>query len=147
MRWLDHREALPESLRGGIIALGNFDGFHKGHQAVAGEAIRWARETGRPSIVATFDPHPARFFNPDVPPFRLTTLEQRQELYLAAGATAMLVFHFDAELAGTKDEPGTGRNLDRMAVAGERRADGGRQNRLQHDRTPEDHTLRVSCRS
>ncbi|MCB2084464.1 MAG: adenylyltransferase/cytidyltransferase family protein, partial [Sphingomonadaceae bacterium] len=70
MRWLDHREALPESLRGGIIALGNFDGFHKGHQAVAGEAIRWARETGRPSIVATFDPHPARFFNPDVPPFR-----------------------------------------------------------------------------
>ena len=53
MRWLDHREALPESLRGGIIALGNFDGFHKGHQAVAGEAIRWARETGRPSIVAT----------------------------------------------------------------------------------------------
>lgn len=104
MRWLDHREKVPESLRGAIIALGNFDGFHLGHQAVAKEAIDWARSEGRPAIIATFDPHPVRFFRPDVPPFRLTTLEQRQELYLAAGATAMLVFHFDGELAGTSAE-------------------------------------------
>jgi riboflavin kinase/FMN adenylyltransferase len=104
MRWLDHRNSMPDALRGAVIALGNFDGFHRGHQAVAGEAIRWAQSEGRPSIIATFDPHPVRFFKPDVPPFRLTTLEQRQELYLAAGATAMLVFHFDAELAGTSAE-------------------------------------------
>lgn len=104
MRWLDHRDPVPDALRGAVIALGNFDGFHRGHQAVAGEAIRWAQAKGRPSIIATFDPHPVRFFRPDVPPFRLTTLEQRQELYLAAGATAMLVFHFDAELAGTSAE-------------------------------------------
>lgn len=104
MRWLDHREPVTETLRGAVIALGNFDGFHKGHQAVAGEAIEWAHEEGRPSIIATFDPHPVRFFKPDVPPFRLTTLEQRQELYLAAGATAMLVFHFDKELASTSAE-------------------------------------------
>ena len=93
MRWLDHREPMPEALHGAVIALGNFDGFHCGHQAVAGEAIRWAHEEGRPSIIATFDPHPVRFFRPDVPPFRLTTLEQRQELYLAAGATAMPGVH------------------------------------------------------
>jgi len=104
MRWLDHREAIPATLRGAVIALGNFDGFHRGHQAVAGEAIAWAHAEGRPSIIATFDPHPVRFFKPDVAPFRLTTLEQRQELYLAAGATAMLVFHFDAELSGTSAE-------------------------------------------
>jgi len=104
MRFLDHREKLPASLRGAIVALGNFDGFHLGHQAVAGEAIRWAREEGRPAIIATFDPHPVRFFKPDAAPFRLTTLEQRQELYLAAGATAMLVFHFDGVLAGTTAE-------------------------------------------
>ncbi|WP_086606961.1 bifunctional riboflavin kinase/FAD synthetase [Erythrobacter donghaensis] len=104
MRWLDHRDPVPQALRGAVIALGNFDGFHRGHQAVAGEAIRWAQAEGRPSIIATFDPHPVRFFRPDVPPFRLTTLEQRQELYLAAGATAMLVFHFDGELAGTSAE-------------------------------------------
>ena len=104
MRFLDHREPLPEPLRGAIVALGNFDGFHLGHQAVAGEAIAWARAEGRPAIVATFDPHPVRFFRPEIAPFRLTTLEQRQELYLAAGATAMLVFHFDAALAGTTAE-------------------------------------------
>ncbi|MFN2099243.1 bifunctional riboflavin kinase/FAD synthetase [Altererythrobacter sp. MF3-039] len=104
MRWLDHRDPVPDSLRGAVIALGNFDGFHKGHQAVAGEAIEWAHAEGRPSIIATFEPHPVRFFKPDVPPFRLTTLEQRQELYLSAGASAMLVFHFDGELAGTSAE-------------------------------------------
>ena len=40
MRWLDHRKPVPDSLRGAVVALGNFDGFHLGHQAVAGEAIR-----------------------------------------------------------------------------------------------------------
>jgi len=104
MRWLDHREHVPEPLRGAIVALGNFDGFHKGHQAVAREAIRWGREEKRPVIIATFDPHPVQFFRPDTPPFRLTSLEQRHELYLAFGASAMLVFHFDAELAGTSAE-------------------------------------------
>ena len=119
MRWLDHRDPMPDALRGAVIALGNFDGFHRGHQAVAGEAIRWAKAEGRPSIIATFDPHPVRFFRPDAPPFRLTTLEQRQELYLAAGATAMLVFHFDVELAGTSAEDFIARILrDRFGAHG-----------------------------
>ncbi len=117
MRWLDHREPVPDPLRGAIIALGNFDGFHGGHQAVAGEAIRWAREEGRPAIVATFDPHPVRFFKPDTQPFRLTTLEQRHELYLEAGATAMLVFHFDAELAATSAQDYIGDILARRIGA------------------------------
>ena len=104
MRWLDHQKPVPDALRGAVIALGNFNGFHKGHQAVAGEAIEWAHSEGRPSIIATFDPHPVRFFRPDVPPFRLTPLEQRQELYLAAGATAMMVFHFGKDLASTSAE-------------------------------------------
>jgi riboflavin kinase / FMN adenylyltransferase len=98
---LDHRQPMPEALRGGIIALGNFDGFHRGHQAVAGEALRWAKAEGRPAIIATFDPHPIRHFAPDAAPFRLTTLDQRQELFETAGADAMLVFHFDGDLAGT----------------------------------------------
>lgn len=101
---LDARERVPESLRGAIIALGNFDGFHLGHQAVVGEALDWARAEGRPAIVATFDPHPVRFFAPHVPPFRLTTLDQRLELFGSAGADAMLVFHFDALLAATTAE-------------------------------------------
>ncbi|WP_375291029.1 bifunctional riboflavin kinase/FAD synthetase [Qipengyuania sp.] len=119
MRWLDHREAMPASLRGAVVALGNFDGFHLGHQAVAKEAIDWARAQGRPSIIATFDPHPVRFFKPEAAPFRLTTLEQRQELYLAAGATAMLVFHFDGALAGmTAEDFVTVLLAERLGVAG-----------------------------
>jgi riboflavin kinase / FMN adenylyltransferase len=101
---LDHREPMPEALRGAVIALGNFDGFHRGHQAVAGAAIEQARSQGRPVLIATFDPHPVRFFVPDAPPFRLTTLDQREELFAAAGADAMLVFHFDAQLAATSAE-------------------------------------------
>jgi riboflavin kinase/FMN adenylyltransferase len=92
-------QPMPEALRGAVIALGNFDGFHLGHQAVAGEAVRWAREQGRPAIIATFDPHPVRHFKPDAPPFRLTTLDQREALFTAAGADAMLVFGFDAAMA------------------------------------------------
>ncbi len=96
---LDARHPIPQMLRGAVVALGNFDGFHQGHQAVVGQAIDWARAEGRPAIVATFDPHPVRYFQPDAEPFRLTTLDQRQELFAAAGADAMLVFHFDATLA------------------------------------------------
>ncbi len=86
-------------MRGGIVALGNFDGFHRGHQAVVGSAVALAKSLGRPAIVATFDPHPVRYFKPDAPPFRLTTLDQRERLFAAAGADAMLVFDFNAEMA------------------------------------------------
>lgn len=90
---------LPDKVRGGVIALGNFDGFHRGHQAVVARAITRARAEGRPAIVATFDPHPARFFRPQVPPFRLTTLDQRARLFEAAGADAMLVIDFNEAIA------------------------------------------------
>jgi riboflavin kinase/FMN adenylyltransferase len=99
MERLDGGSAVPERLRGGIVALGNFDGFHKGHQAVVARAVHRARAEGRPVLVATFDPHPVRFFKPDLPPFRLTTLDQRERLFAAAGADAMIVFRFTAELA------------------------------------------------
>lgn len=91
-------------MRGAIIALGNFDGFHFGHQAVAGKALSWARQLDRPTIIATFDPHPVRFFKPDIAPFRLTTLDQRQRLFADAGAKAMLTFAFDRQLAATSAE-------------------------------------------
>jgi len=116
---LDGHKRIEGDLRGGVIALGNFDGFHAGHQAVVGRAVRHARDEGRPAIVATFDPHPVRFFKPDVPPFRLTTLDQRQELFAAAGADAMLILPFDATLAGTTAEDFiTELLLDRYGAAG-----------------------------
>ncbi len=104
MERLDGGSALPPHLAGGIVALGNFDGFHLGHQAVVGRAIAAARAAGRPAIVATFDPHPVRLFRPDAAPFRLSTLDQRERLFGAAGADAMLVFRFDAALAALTAE-------------------------------------------
>lgn len=99
MERLSSDHPVPDRLRGAVLALGNFDGFHLGHQAVVARARDIASTTGRPLIVATFDPHPVRFFHPDAPPFRLTTLDQRECLFAAAGADAMLVFRFDAALA------------------------------------------------
>ncbi|MBB5714243.1 bifunctional riboflavin kinase/FAD synthetase [Sphingomonas aerophila] len=100
MERLDGSAAIPAHLAGGIVALGNFDGFHLGHQAVVGAAVARARAEGRPAVVATFDPHPVRFFRPDAEAFRLTTLDQRERLFARAGADAMVVFRFEAELAG-----------------------------------------------
>ncbi|WP_106640129.1 bifunctional riboflavin kinase/FAD synthetase [Allosphingosinicella vermicomposti] len=119
MERLDGGSMVPDHLRGGIVALGNFDGFHRGHQAVVGRAVERARAEGRPALVATFDPHPVRHFKPDTPPFRLTTLDQRQRLFAQAGADAMLVFRFDGELAGvTAQDFVADRLLTRIGVAG-----------------------------
>ena len=95
---------IPDGLKGSIVALGNFDGFHLGHQAVVNRAIQRGFHERRPVIVATFDPHPVKFFKPDVPPFRLTTLDQRELLFGHAGADAMLVFEFGPALASMDAE-------------------------------------------
>jgi riboflavin kinase/FMN adenylyltransferase len=97
-------ETIPDHLRGAVIALGNFDGFHRGHQAVVARAVALARAEGRPAIVATFDPHPVRLFDPGAAWFRLTTLDQRERLFGAAGADAMLVFRFTRALASLSAE-------------------------------------------
>jgi riboflavin kinase/FMN adenylyltransferase len=99
MERLDGGSAVPAALRGGIVALGNFDGFHLGHQAVVGRAVARARAEGRPALVGTFDPHPMRFFRPDSDWFRLTTMDQRARLLADAGVDAMYVFRFDEDFA------------------------------------------------
>ncbi len=97
-------QPVPDKLRGSVVALGNFDGFHLGHQAVVSRAISLGFHKRRPVIVATFDPHPVQFFKPDVAPFRLTSLDQREQLFSHAGADGMLVFKFDKALATTSAE-------------------------------------------
>ncbi len=78
-----------------------------------------ARAEGRPALVATFDPHPVRHFKPDAAPFRLTTLDQRERLFAAAGADAMIVFRFDAGLAAlTALEFVADRLLDKIGAGG-----------------------------
>ena len=104
MQRLSHDEPIPAALCGAVIALGNFDGFHLGHQAVVGRAVQRGAHERKPVIVATFDPHPVRHFKPGAAPFRLTSLDQRERMFAAAGADAMLVFGFDAALAATTAE-------------------------------------------
>ena len=121
MERLDGSAAVPPKYCGGIVALGNFDGFHSGHQAVVGRAIALAKAKGVPALVATFDPHPVRYFKPDTPPFRLTSLDQRGRLFAGAGADAMIVFPFNAALAALSADEFVAQRLAGLAgvVTGE----------------------------
>ena len=86
---------------------------------MVGRAIQRGFHERRPVIVATFDPHPVRYFKPDVPPFRLTSLDQREALFAHAGADAMLVFEFGEELRSTTAEHFvTGLLAERIGAAG-----------------------------
>jgi riboflavin kinase / FMN adenylyltransferase len=95
---------VPDPLRGAVVALGNFDGFHVGHQAVVGRALELARAEGRPAIVATFDPHPARLFRPDAPPFLLTGIAQRFDLFEGFGVDGAIALPFDRTIAAETPE-------------------------------------------
>ncbi len=91
---------VPSALRGGALAIGNFDGVHRGHQALLLEALRQAGGLGRPAGAMVFEPHPRLFFRPDKPLFALTTLEQKLRLFRGLELDFAAVIAFDAEIAG-----------------------------------------------
>lgn len=99
MEIIRHPEAVPDALKGAVIALGNFDGFHRGHQAVVGAARRIAREAGAPLALFTTEPHPRSFFRPEDPPFRLTPFRERAHLFEAFGVDLLLCMTFDLALS------------------------------------------------
>jgi riboflavin kinase / FMN adenylyltransferase len=116
---LTGHDPLPARFRGGVAAIGNFDGFHKGHQAVVGEALGRARAAGVPALVVTFEPHPMRLFRPAAPPFALMTLAQKLEALAAFGADAAVVLDFDAAFAALSAEAFAARVLaGRLALSG-----------------------------
>jgi len=90
---------LGRSLRAPAIAIGNFDGVHRGHQALVATAQRLAHAADGEAVVLTFDPHPARFFAPGLAPPMLVTLERRLELLAEAGADVVVVEPFAADFA------------------------------------------------
>lgn len=89
------RQPLPEHLRGGVIAIGNFDGVHRGHQAVLQRALDIAEERGLPALVLTFEPHPRTVFRPDRPVFRLTPAPLKARLLEGMGFSAVIEYPFD----------------------------------------------------
>src|ERR1700724_739051 len=114
------RDSAPaDALRGAVVAIGNFDGVHRGHRAVIGVAQDLARTLGRPAAVLTFEPHPRAFFNPGEPLFRLTDEAAKLRLLASTGLDGAIVLTFDAALADLSAEAFVSRILvERFAVSG-----------------------------
>jgi riboflavin kinase / FMN adenylyltransferase len=97
---ITHWQGIDPRLRGASAAMGNFDGVHRGHQAV----IDHARRPDMPLGIVTFDPHPREFFAPDSPPFRLMNLETRRNRLRRLGVERLYELPFGAPLAGLSPE-------------------------------------------
>ncbi len=95
----EKKEPLPSALRGGVVAIGNFDGVHRGHQAVLSRALERAEALGVPALVLTFEPHPRTVFNPDKPVFRLTPPPLRARILEAMGFHSVIEYPFDREFS------------------------------------------------
>ena len=109
----------PGALAGCVVAIGNFDGVHRGHRAVIGAALARARALGRPAAALTFDPHPRTFFRPDLPVFRLSTGRDKMRLLAATGLDGAVILRFDAALAATSAQDFISRILvGRLGIAG-----------------------------
>jgi len=96
-------ENVPLEVRGAALAIGNFDGVHRGHQALL-QAAKDGAKNGVMAGVILFEPHPREVFQPDKPHFRLTPLPRKLELLEATGLDLAVVLRFDAALAGLSAE-------------------------------------------
>jgi riboflavin kinase / FMN adenylyltransferase len=101
---LDGIASVPPAARGAVLAIGNFDGVHRGHQALLRVAREEAARLGAPAGVILFEPHPREFFLPDRPHFRLTPRARKLELMEHFGLDLAVVLRFDAALAGLAAE-------------------------------------------
>jgi len=93
-----------DALRGAVLAIGNFDGVHRGHRAVIAAALARARALGRPAAALTFEPHPAAVLRPQIPMFRLSDERGKLRLLAATGLDGAVVLTFDAALASLSPE-------------------------------------------
>jgi len=88
-------------LKGGVLAIGNFDGVHKGHRVVLETGLNLAASQGEQSkaVAMTFEPHPRTVFKPDAPVFRLTPRQEKSRLLAAMGLDGMVIVPFDHEFS------------------------------------------------
>jgi len=98
------RDPMPLPLKGGFVAIGNFDGVHRGHRAVIDATTARARALSAPALALTFEPHPRMFFRPNEPLFRLTPEPAKLRLLAGAGLDGAVVMRFDAKLAEVSAE-------------------------------------------
>jgi len=99
LRIFRHFEDVPETCRGAVVAIGNFDGVHRGHRALIAEARKQADAKGVPLAVLSFEPHPQEFFRPSPDCFRLTPLRTKARLLADLGVDVLFALPFDADMA------------------------------------------------
>ena len=99
MRIFRHFEEVPAACRGAVVAIGNFDGVHRGHRALIAEAKAQAQARGAPLAVLSFEPHPQEYFRPSPESFRLTPLRTKARLLAELGVDALFALTFDGEMA------------------------------------------------
>ncbi len=100
MKIFRHYNDVTDAFKGAVVAVGNFDGVHRGHQALIAEAKKLADERGAPLGVLAFEPHPQEFFRPSPESFRLTPFRAKARLLAEQGADVMFALTFDADMAG-----------------------------------------------
>jgi riboflavin kinase/FMN adenylyltransferase len=99
-----HGATPAPALKGAVVAIGNFDGVHRGHRAVIAAALARAQTLGRPAAALTFEPHPRSFLRPQEPVFRITDEAAKLRLFAATGLNGAIVLKFDAALAEPSPE-------------------------------------------
>jgi riboflavin kinase / FMN adenylyltransferase len=104
MRIFRHFEDLPPEVKGGAVAIGNFDGVHLGHREVIGEAGWIAKAHNIPWVVLTFEPHPRMVFKPDQEPFRITPFRIKSRHIEEMGVDDLVVLQFDMDFARREAE-------------------------------------------
>ena len=114
MRIVHGYSDVPVLARGAVLAIGNFDGVHRGHQALLRAASAIGRELGAPAGALMFEPHPREFFHPEEPHFHLTPLKQKLAIFDHLGLDVAVVLPFDARLAALSAEA----FVDRVIVGG-----------------------------
>ena len=103
MRIIRHIQNIPDELKSGAVAVGNFDGIHRGHQALINHCRTLAETVRGPTLALTFEPHPRRVFQADAPPFRLTPFRSKVRLLSDLGVDGLVSLRFD--LAVSQQSP------------------------------------------
>ena len=111
MKVFGPQDSIDPALRGAVVAIGNFDGLHRGHQELLSIARNLAKTRNLPFGILTFEPHPRTYFKPQEPVFRLTPPALKVRLAKHLGPDFFCALDFDAELAGTEPEDFVTRHL------------------------------------
>lgn len=144
MRLLRTLDTLPIELRGGAVAIGNFDGVHQGHARIVRRLLERARQLSGPAIVFTFDPHPVQVLRPGSAPPPLTWTERKAELLFELGVDAVLAYPTDDALL--RLAPGEFFQRIVLQRLGARALVEGPNFRFGHERAGDVQTLRELCR-